>query len=144
MRMTVVVPRPIHDVFMFCRDFENFPRVLPSLLTIDDSQDGRSHWSARTPAGRVIGWDAGITKYVPNSVIAWESAPGSPVEASGLMRFEALSPNETRVEISVHYRPIHTGMADAFLALVGVSNATRVRSAFEKMTRNLTRKTVLS
>src|SRR5262245_6425928 len=94
MRMTVVVPRPVHDVFMFCRDFENFRRIIPSLLKVEDSQDGRSHWSARTPSGRVIGWDAGVTKYVPNSVIAWDSEPGSEVEASGIMRFEAVSANE--------------------------------------------------
>lgn len=144
MRMTVVVPRPIHDVFMFCRDFENFPRIIPSLLKVEDSQDGRSHWSARTPAGRVIGWDAVVTKYVPSSVIGWESAPGSEVEATGLMRFEALSPTETQIAVSVRYRPLHTGIADAFLALVGISNATRIRTQFEKASRDVVRKIVLS
>ena len=142
--MTLVVPRSVHDVFMFCRDFENFPRVVPSLLNVEDTQDGRSHWSVRTPAGHLIGWDAVVTKYVPNSVIAWESAPGSEVEASGLMRFEALSAEETQIKISLRYRPLRTGIADAFFAVVGISSTTRVRSEFEKATRDFARDIALS
>src|SRR5687768_16845314 len=69
MRMTVVVERPITDVFEFCRDFQNFPQILDVLLSVEDTQDGRSHWSVRSPSGGTISWDAVVTKYVPNSVI---------------------------------------------------------------------------
>src|SRR5437868_780616 len=77
LRMTVVVERPIVDVFEFCRDFENFPELVDVLLSVEDSQDGRSHWAVRSPLGESIQWDAVVTKYVPNSVIAWQSVPGS-------------------------------------------------------------------
>ena len=128
MKMTVVVERPIHDVFEFCRDFENFPKIMDSLLSVEDSQDGRSHWAVRSPTGQSIEWDAVVTKYVPNSVIAWESAAKSPVSASGVMRFYPLSGKETRVDIKLTYRPRRTGLADAFKALTATPNANRIRS----------------
>src|SRR5207253_6657136 len=83
MRMTVVVERPVPDVFEFCRDFENLARIIDIPLEIEDFQDGRSHWRVPSRAGLPTEWEANISKYVPNSVIAWESNPGSPVKASG-------------------------------------------------------------
>ena len=137
MRMTLVVERPIVDVFEFARDFENFPQITESLLSIEDSQDGRSHWAVRSPTGHSVEWDATITKYVPSSVIAWESVPDSPVKASGLMRFFALSPTETRVDLTITYRPLRTGFADAIRALVGANNTVRLRTDLAQATHEM-------
>jgi uncharacterized membrane protein len=139
MRMTLVIERPIADVFEFCRDFENFPRIVDVLLSVEDTQDGRSHWAVRSPTGQVIEWDATVTKYVPNSVIAWESAPGSPAKASGLMRFYTLGDSETRVDMSLTYVPMHTGLSEALRALIGPSNNQRVRSEVANASQTLAR-----
>jgi uncharacterized membrane protein len=128
MRMTVVVDKPIHEVFAFSRDFENFPQIVDVLLSVEDFQDGRSHWAVRSPSGDAIEWDATITKYVPNSVIAWQSVPDSAVDAKGTMRFYPLSANETRVDITLTYRPLRTGLGDAVRALMALPNARRIRS----------------
>lgn len=130
--MTVVVERPVSDVFEFCRDFENFPEVINGFLEVTDHQDGRSHWKVRTPRGEVIEWDALVTKYVPNSVIAWESKPGSAIQASGLMRFAPLSAKETRVDVSLTYLPKHTGLGEAFGALLKGDNTRRLRDDISK------------
>lgn len=135
--MTVVVERPINDVFEFCRDFENFPQIVDVLLSVEDSQDGRSHWAVRSPTGHTVEWDASVTKYVPNSVIAWESVPGSVVQATGLMRFAPLSPTDTRVDIALTYRPVRTDFADAIRALIGTSNAQRLRADLVQASRTL-------
>jgi uncharacterized membrane protein len=137
--MTVVVERPINEVFEFCRDFENFPQIVDVLLSVEDSQDGRSHWAVRSPMGNTVTWDATVTKYVPNSVIAWESLPDSPVKASGLMRFAPLSATETRVDISLTYRPLKTNLTEALRALVGVSNTDRLRSELNQASVELAR-----
>jgi len=137
MRMTVVVERPIHDVFEFCRDFEHFPQIVDVLLSVEDSQDGRSHWAVRSPTGSTVEWDATITKYVPNSVIAWESVPGSSVEATGIMRFAPLSPTDTRVDIALTYRPCRTEFADAIRALIGSTNTQRLRSELAHASQGL-------
>src|SRR2546423_1655244 len=39
LRTTLVVDRPVREVFAFCRDFENFPRVVQSLQRVTDFQD---------------------------------------------------------------------------------------------------------
>lgn len=137
MRMTVVVERPVNEVFEFCRDFENFPRIVDVLLSVEDSQDGRSHWAVRSPTGHTIEWDAIVTKYVPNAVIAWESVPGSVVRAGGMMRFAPLSPQETRIDVSLTYQPLRTGLNEALHALVASPNARRIRGELVKAAREV-------
>lgn len=137
LRMTVLVERPVHEVFEFCRDFENFAEVVNVPIEVVDSQDGRSHWSVRSPGGHAIEWDAVVTKYVPNSVIGWSSVPGSEVEASGLMRFSPLSPTETRVDLALRYLPGHTGLAEAIRALISQRNDRRIRSELSQASRDL-------
>ena len=137
MRMTVVVERSVNEVFEFCRDFENFPKIVDVLLSVEDHQDGRSHWAVRSPKGDSIEWDAVVTKYVPNSVIAWESVPGSAVHAGGMMRFSPLSPKETRLDISLTYQPLRTGLNEALHALVAAPNARRIRGELMKAAREV-------
>lgn len=127
LRMTVVVERPIAEVFRFCRDFENFPGILDVLEKVQDFEDGRSHWTVRAPHGERIEWDSVVTKYVPNSVIAWQSVEGSPVRASGLMRFAPLSESDTRVDMTLTYRPERTALAAAVRAMTGPANHSRLR-----------------
>jgi uncharacterized membrane protein len=141
MRMTVVVDKPIHDVFAFCRDFENFPEIVDVLLSVEDSQDGRSHWAVRSPSGESIEWDATVTKYVPNSVIAWESVPDAVVVANGMMRFYPLSATETRVDVTLKYRPLRTGLTEAVRALMTLPNARRLRTEIARAAVALSDKT---
>ena len=137
MRMTLVVERPVAEVFEFCRDFANFPEIVDVLLSVEDFQDGRSHWAVRSPTGRAIEWDAIVTKYVPNSVIAWESVPASAVQATGLMRFSPLSSQETRLDLTLTYLPRSTNLSEAFAALLGGRNGDRIRGELASASRSL-------
>jgi len=137
LRTTVVVERSIADVFAFCRDFENFPKVVGSLINVQDFQDGRSRWAVRSPGGQVLEWDAQVTKYMPNAVIAWHSVPGAVVQASGLMRFAPLSPSATRVDISLTYRPLRTHLGEALRALMVSTNSSRLRTELANASQEL-------
>ena len=117
LRTVLELDRPVHDVFEFCRDFENFPRVVQSLHCITDHQDGRSRWEVISPSGEVLGWDARVTKYVPNVVIAWQSLPGSVVDCNGVIRFSPSARGGTTLQIEVDYDPCHTGLSDAIRSL---------------------------
>jgi len=139
LRMTIVVERPINEVFEFCRDFENFPEIVDVLLSVEDTQDGRSHWAVRSPRGEAIQWDAVVTKYMPNSVIAWESVPESEVEARGTMRFSPLSPAESRVDVTLSYCPKETGLREALKALMRPTNNARLRTELAKASQELAR-----
>lgn len=127
LRTTLMIEMPVRDVFAFCRDFENFPRVVHALESVTDYQDGRSHWEVRSPRGELLAWDAVVTKYVPNVVIAWHSVPGSVVDCSGLIRFAPITPATTRVDVEIAYDPCHTGFTDAVRALVDVSSQKQLQ-----------------
>ncbi len=117
LRTTIEIDRPVRDVFDFCRDFENFPRVVHSLRRIVDYQDGRSCWEVVSPSGDVLSWNSEVTKYVPNVVIAWRSVAGSVVDCNGLIRFSPTTRGGTRLRIEVDYDPCHTTISDAVRAL---------------------------
>jgi len=128
LRKTIEIDRPVHYVFEFCRDFENFPRVVQSLHKVVDYQDGRSRWEVTTPRGEVIAWDAEVTKYVPNVVLGWRSIPGSIVKCNGLIRFSPTARGGTRLQIEVNYDPRHTDLGDAVRALLNAPRTEQLEA----------------
>lgn len=127
--VTLTVHRPVNEVFSFCRDFENFPRLIGGLHRVIDHEDGRSHWEVLAPSGEVVEWDAVVTKYVPNSVIAWESVAGSTVRSSGLVRFApVLGGGATRLDVTIEYEPCTTTLDDAVRALMDVPRERQLRA----------------
>ena len=44
----------------FWRNFQNLPRFMRHLESVEDLGDGRSHWVAKGPAGMAVEWDATI------------------------------------------------------------------------------------
>src|SRR5690348_6220124 len=128
LRTTVEIDRPVHEVFEFCRDFENFPRVVQSLRRITDYQDGRSCWEVVSLSGDVLSWNSQVTKYVPNVVIAWRSVPGSVVDCNGLLRFSPSARGGTRLRVELDYDPGHTGISDAVRALFDVPRTEQLEA----------------
>jgi uncharacterized membrane protein len=107
-RISFVVPYPVATVFRFCSDFENFPRFIRALREVHDFGDGRSHWVAWSPSGRVLEWDAVTTKFVPNRVVAWQSTPDSLVRTSCTIRVVPERTGDTCVKVAIDYSlPTH-------------------------------------
>jgi len=131
-QLSFTVPRPVEQVFAFCRDFENFPRLIRALRDVRDHGDGRSHWSASTPSGGTVEWDTVTTKYVPNSVIAWESVGHSPVRMRAILRFLP-EDGVTCMKVSVEYQVIEGTMRDALLALTIRSRAGNLSSQIRRL-----------
>jgi uncharacterized membrane protein len=134
---TLVVDRPVREMFALCSNFENFPRVVASLHDVTDFDDGRSHWAIEKASGERLEWDVVVTKYVPGQVIAWESVPNSPVESTGIVRFAPDGPGRTRLDLTVRYRPASTSLGDAVRAIVGPPRAPAVRAAMAQASDQL-------
>lgn len=117
LRTILHIQRSVHDVFTFCKDFENFPHVVGALRNVVDYQDGRSHWEVTTPAGQPLEWDAVVTKYVPNSVIAWSSTARGSVDTTGLLRFAPAEDGGTQLQVELTYTPRAMHWTDALLAI---------------------------
>jgi uncharacterized membrane protein len=122
---SLVVDHPVEEVFAFIRDFENFPRFIGALREVRDFGDGRCHWCASTPSGGTVEWDTVTTKYVPNRVIAWRSVGAAPLKMSGLVRLRPEG-RSTRVTLTMDYRVVDGGLADAIAALATPSRTAEL------------------
>ena len=129
---TVLVDRPVREMFALCSNFENFPRVVGALRGVTDFDDGRSRWAIAKASGELLEWDVVVTKYVPGQVIAWESVPKAPVVSNGVVRFAPDGPDRTRLDVTLRYRPAHTSLASALRAIVGPPRGPAVRAAMAR------------
>jgi uncharacterized membrane protein len=105
-RKAVTINRPIEDVYGFWRNFENLPRFMRHLESVQVTGDGRSRWKAKAPAGMRVEWEAETVEDRPNEVIAWRSVEGSTVSNRGRVRFRpAPGDRGTEVQVEMQYDP---------------------------------------
>jgi uncharacterized membrane protein len=129
------VALPVREVFAFFRNFENFRSVFTDVESVVDFDDGRSQWTVRT-RGELLTWDAVVTKWVPNTVIAWRHVESSPVLSTGLIRFAPAVQNDvegTCVEFALCYRPGTQGFRDTVEGLVSPRPPARVARDLDRL-----------
>ena len=100
------INRPIGEVYRFWRNFENLPRFMRHLESVQPLDGRRSRWRARGPAGLHVEWEAEMLQDRPDEWIAWRSLPGSRIENSGSVRFSAAPGGRgTEVRVQLRYVP---------------------------------------
>lgn len=102
---SVRISRPVDEVYRFWRNFENFPRFMKHVESIDVLDERRSHWRVKGPAGSSVEWDAEIIEEQDNQRIVWQSMEGADVPNCGLVEFERTPDGETEVHVMLEYRP---------------------------------------
>ena len=101
-RRTITIRKPREEVYAFWRNFENLPRFMNHLQSVQVLDDRRSHWVANAPAGTTVEWDAEITVDRPNELIAWRSLSGADVANDGIVRF-VTAPGDRGTEVHVDF-----------------------------------------
>jgi len=102
---SIIIDQPVEEVYRYWRDFENLPKFMNHLQSVDVTGPRKSHWRARTPGGLVVDWSAEIVDDQPNKVIAWRSVPNSKIDVSGTVWFErATGDRGTLVRAQLDYR----------------------------------------
>lgn len=105
-KASCVVNRSPEEVYNFWRNFENLPRFMRHLESVEDYGNARSRWVVKGPAGSTVEWDATIIADVPGEVITWRSLEGSDVDHAGAVRFErAPGDRGTIVRVNIEYNP---------------------------------------
>jgi uncharacterized membrane protein len=105
-RKSIMIKRPAAEIYSFWRDFQNLPRVMEHLESVEVTGDKRSRWVAKGPAGKRVQWEAETTEDRADELIAWRSIEDSTVENSGSVRFDrAPGDRGTLVRIELSYRP---------------------------------------
>jgi uncharacterized membrane protein len=119
-KASCIVNRSPDEVYRFWRNFENLPRFMKHLDSVQETGEGRSHWVATGPAGTTVEWDATIIADVPGEVITWRSLENSDVDNAGAVRFEAAPGNRgTIVKVNLQYNPPAGVVGATFAKLFG-------------------------
>jgi uncharacterized membrane protein len=102
---TLHIDAPVHEVYGFLSNYENFPQFMRNIRSVQVYPDGRSHWIVSGPLGANVAWDALTTRTEPDRLIEWSTIVGSPVEHAGTIRLDSESDGRTRVHIRMSYNP---------------------------------------
>jgi len=58
----MTISKSPEELYRFWRDFENLPRFMRHLESVETIDSKRSHWVVKAPMGRTVEWDAEITE----------------------------------------------------------------------------------
>lgn len=117
---TVTINRPASELYGFWRDFENLPRFMKHIRSVQNLDAQRSHWVANAPLNQTVEWDAVIVNDEPDHLIAWASAENSDIENSGFVRFQPVAGDRgTEVKVVMEYQPPGGVLAAAIAKLFG-------------------------
>ncbi len=107
---SIDVDVPVRTAYNQWTQFEEFPRFMEGVQEVRQLDDTHLHWRADI-GGKEKEWDAVITDQVPDQRVAWRSTSGA--ENAGVVTFQSLGPDRTRVTLQVDYDP------DGFVENVG-------------------------
>ncbi|MGI8927535.1 MAG: SRPBCC family protein [Tepidiformaceae bacterium] len=99
---TIEVDVPVRTAYDQWTQFEEFPRFMEGVESVQQMGDRRLHWCA-TVAGKKKEWDAEIREQVPDEKIIWNSTSGD--ENAGMVKFDSLGADKTRVHLEMSYDP---------------------------------------
>jgi uncharacterized membrane protein len=125
----VTVNRPKQELYQMWRDFENLPRFMEHLesVQVDESDSTRSHWVAKAPMGQTIEWESEVIEDRENELLVWKSLPRSSVESMGRVEFtDAPGERGTIVHVSMEYNPPAGSLGAAFAKLFGEEPAIQI------------------
>jgi uncharacterized membrane protein len=111
---SIIVKAETADAFKIWANFENFPRFMQHIKSVNKAGEEMSHWIMEGPLGTRIEWDAKVTRYEENKRIGWSSIRGD-IKTSGQVTFNSLPSNETEVTVTLQYVP-PVGLAGEVIA----------------------------
>jgi uncharacterized membrane protein len=130
----ITINRPRNEVYSFWQNFENFPRFMAHLESIQVVDERLSHWKAKAPAGATVEWDAETVEDRPNELIAWRSLPDSEVPNSGMVRFrDAPGKRGTEVIVELSYQPPGGRLGALIAKLFGEEPGQQVKGDLRRL-----------
>lgn len=101
---TIIVKGSVDEVYKLWADFENFPKFMEPIKSVEKIDDRRSRWVVEGPFDTTIQWQAETTTLEENKRIAWNSIEGD-VKTSGQVTFMQLPEDQTQVTVTLQYTP---------------------------------------
>lgn len=99
---SIEVEVPVRTAYNQWTQFEEFPRFMKGVKSVEQLDDKRLHWRAEI-AGKDVEWTAEITHQEPDRHIGWRSTAGA--GNAGSVKFETLGASRTKVTLRLDYEP---------------------------------------
>ena len=131
---TFEVACPVHTVYNQWTQFKEFPRFMEGVKETSQLDNMHLRWKVSI-AGKEKEFDTEIIEQVPDERIAWRSVSGAP--NAGMVSFEALGKDRTRVELLMEYEP--QSFVEKAADAVGIVSG-KVDDAVQRFTRLLERR----
>jgi uncharacterized membrane protein len=93
---------PVRVAYDQWTQFEEFPRFMDGVESVQQTDDTHLHWVAKI-AGVRKEWDAEITQQEPDQRVAWNSTTGA--ENAGAVDFHRLDDHKTRITLTMDVDP---------------------------------------
>ena len=104
-KRSVTVSRPVEEVYTFWQNFENLPRFMKHLDSVQNTGENRSRWSAGAAQGESVHWEVQVIERQPNQLLSWKTVGISDVTAHGRVEFRpAPGGRGTEVRASLSYQ----------------------------------------
>lgn len=118
---TIEIHAPVEEVFSLCADWERLAALLPRVRSVRRIGEARYRWEFAAPASLPLAWEATITRYEPNRLLAWKTLPGAAVRHAGILHFEPQPHGTTRVDVQIAYNPPGGAIGHGLLVALGLN-----------------------
>ena len=114
---TIEVEVPLSTAYNQWTQFEEFPRFMNGVESVQQLDDRRLRWVAEI-GGKREEWEAEITAQAPDEGIAWIATEGK--GNNGVVRFDAVGEDRTRVTVRMDWEP--EGILEKTGAAIGMDD----------------------
>lgn len=118
-RASIKIDVSRRQAYEFVRNFENLPRFMKHLKSVETRDRLMSQWTARGPEGVEAEWGTEIINDIPDELLAWRSIDNAHIESAGSVHFETAARGGTIVRVSLQYRPTAGALGALLSALFG-------------------------
>ena len=132
-RESVIIARPVEEVYRFWRDFDNLSRFLSHVERIDELDETRSHWVVRGPGNLRFEWDAEIISDDRDELLSWRSVGHPDVVSAGSVIFRPLGSEQTQVAVHFQYAPPGGKFGRGLAAMLGQDPNAQVHADLQKL-----------
>lgn len=104
-KKSVTVNRPVEEVYAHWRNFENLPRFMKHLDSVQNTGEDTSRWSAGSSHGLSVHWDVQLVEDQPNKLLSWRTIGVSDITGHGRVEFSPAPGNRgTEVRAVIEYQ----------------------------------------
>lgn len=129
---SVVIRRPVEDVFRFYTDFRNLPRFLGDVMAVEQIGASTWRWTIQGPLGLEVTWTIEVTETLPDQLIRYETVGLAALRTRWDVYFTR-RPNPDETEVCEVMMPPLAGVGRATLELLGKPPAAEMAANLRRL-----------